>query len=343
MNSYDRIFAALNLEEPDRVPVFECSMAPNIIDALVPGGTIEDVAEKYDLDTIYHREAYQYEPVDEKQGYFRDEWGIVVKLEADTMPTPVKHPIKNEADLEDFICPDPRAPIRLAKIKEAVRRFKGEKPIVLGMSDAFAIPWKLRGMAEFLLDLATDPSFAKKLIQMVVEYNCGLVRAAAEAGVDIIRPTDDYAFNTGPFMSPDMWKEFIQPGLKKIVELAHGLNLKVVKHSCGKLSGLIVPILDTGVDAIHPIQPFPEQTLGEFKKRYGHRLCLIGNVDCIEVLTSGSRKKVFEDVRRCLREGAINGGYMLASSNSFHSGTRPESFVAMIEANREFGKYPLSI
>jgi uroporphyrinogen decarboxylase len=343
MNSYDRVFAAINLEEPDHVPIFECSISPKIIDMLIPEGTIEDLVEKYDLDSIYYREAYKYEPVDEEQDYYRDEWGIVMKLEGDIMPTPVKHPIQSEGDLYDFATPDPRAPIRLAQLKDGIQRFKGVKPIVLGMSDAFAIPWKLRGMADFLLDLAINPRFAKKLIDMVVKYNCELVHYAAESGVDIIRPTDDYAYNTGPFMSPTMWKEFIQPGLKKIVDVAHSLNLKVVKHSCGYLGELVGPILETGVDALHPIQPFKNQSLENFKKRYGNNVCLSGNVDCINVLTTGTRDTVFKDVRRCLSEGAINGGYMLASSNSFHSGTRPENFVAMVEANRDFGKYPLSI
>ncbi|MFC1886956.1 uroporphyrinogen decarboxylase family protein, partial [Thermodesulfobacteriota bacterium] len=332
-----------NLEEPDRVPIFECSTSPKIIDLLIPDGAIEDLVEKYDLDSVYYREAYKYEPVDEERGYFRDEWGIVMKLENEVMPTPVKHPIQSEDDLNDFVAPDPRAPIRLARLKSAIHRFKGEKPIVLGMSDAFAIPWKLRGMADFLVDLAINPKFAKRLINIVVEYNCELVRFAAEQGVDIIRPTDDYAFNTGPFMSPAMWEEFFQPGLKKIVDVAHGLNLKVVKHSCGYLRGLVEPILETGIDALHPIQPFMEQSLENFKNKYGGKVCLMGNVDCINVLTTGTRDMVFEDVRRCLREGAINGGYMLASSNSFHSGTLPENFIAMVEANHEFGNYPLSI
>ena len=57
MNSYERVFSALNLEEPDHVPIFECSTSPKIIDRLIPGGGIEDLAEKYDLDSVYYREA----------------------------------------------------------------------------------------------------------------------------------------------------------------------------------------------------------------------------------------------------------------------------------------------
>lgn len=343
MNSYERVFTALNLGIPDRVPIFECSISPKIIESILPGGTTEDLVEKYDLDVVNYREAYSYEPVDPQKNYFRDEWGIVMKLGDDVMPSPVGHPIKKEEDLRRFSPPDPRAPHRLEKLVSAVRRFKGVKPVALGMSDAFAIPWKLRGMSNFLMDLIANPSFAKKIIDMVVEYNCELVRAAAQIGVDIVRPTDDYAFNTGPMMSPQMWKEFFQPGLKKIVDVAHDHGLKVVKHSCGRVGELVDAILETGVDALHPIEPLPGQSLGQFKERFGKRICLIGNVNCKEALTSEVPEVVINDVRRCLKEGAAGGGYMIASSNSIHSGVRPESFTVYIETAHALGKYPIAL
>jgi len=339
LNSYQRVFAALDLDVPDRVPVFECSLASNIIDALVPGGTLEDVVDLYDLDAVCHREAYRYETVDADKQFFRDEWGIVVRLEENVMPTPVGHPIRNEADFEKLVPPDPREPSRLARHADAVKRYKREKPVVLGMTDAFSIPWKLRGMEGFLVDLLENPRFCRRIIALVVDYNCRLVQHAAELGVDIVRLTDDYAFNSGPFMSPEMWIEFIQPGLRQIVEVAHGAGLKVVKHCCGNLAGLAEPILDTGVDALHPIQPLPTQSLADFKQRFGKRVCLIGNVDCINVLSADSAELVVEEVRRCIREGAANGGYMIASSNAFHSGTLPQNLGRMVEAARMYGAY----
>jgi len=343
MNSYERVLTALNLGVPDRVPIFECAMAPKVIESILPGETLEDMVEKYNLDDIYYRETYQYEPIDPQKKYFRDEWGIVMMLGDDIMPSPVNSPLKNEEDLRKFCPPDPRAPHRLANLTSAVRRFKGVKPVVLGMSDSFAIPWKLRGMSDFLMDLIMNPLFAKKIIDMVVEYNCELIRAGAQIGVDIIRPTDDYAFNTGPMMSSQMWQNFFQPGLKKIVETAHNLGLKVVKHTDGLITQLVEPLLETGIDALHPIEPLPGQSLAEFKKRFGRRICLIGNLNCKEALTSESTEAVVEDVRRCLKEGAADGGYMIASSNSIHSGVPPKNFLAYIEAARTLGKYPLAL
>ena len=343
MNGYQRVMTAFEGGQPDQVPVFEGAIADNIVEALVPGGDQADVVEKLDLDCCYYREAYQYEPVDEEKGYYRDEWGIVVKLEGDVMPSPVIHPIQSLSDLKNFTPPDPRNPHRLAKLREAVHRFKGERAVVLGMSDAYAIPWKLRGMTAFLADMLMNPELVQGIVEMVVEYNCELIRAAPEIGVDVIRTTDDYAFNTGPMMSPQLWEHFIQPGLKRLVGLTHSLNMKFVKHCDGLIEKLVEPMLVTGVDALHPIEPLPGQSLAQYKEHFGHRVCLIGNVDCKFILTEAGRDDVYREVRRCLREGAAGGGYMIASSNSIHRGTRPENFVWYVQAAREMGRYPINV
>jgi uroporphyrinogen decarboxylase len=343
MNGYQRVMTALDRGRPDRVPVFEGAIADNIVEALIPGGDQADVVERYDLDCCYYREAYRYRPVDPDKGYHQDEWGIVVKLEGDIMPSPVIHPIQSLDDLKNFTPPDPRAPHRLAKLREAVERFKGRRAVVLGMSDAYAIPWKLRGMSDFLADMLLNPELVQGIIDLVVEYNRELIRSAAEIGVDVIRTTDDYCFNSGPMMSPELWIQFIQPGLKSLVDLTHQLGIKFIKHCDGLIEKLVEPMVATGIDALHPIEPMPGQSLGQYKNSHGDRLCLIGNVDCKYILTEAGRDEVYEDVRRCLREGAAGGGYMIASSNSIHRGTRPRNFVWYVEAAKEMGAYPIDV
>ena len=124
MNSYERVFTALNLGTPDRVPIFEGAIAPKVIEALIPGGSAEDLVEKYDLDVVYYREAYRYEPVDIQNNYFKDEWGIVMMLGDEVMPSPVENPIQKEEDLQDFSPLTPEPPIDWPNWS---RRFAGLK------------------------------------------------------------------------------------------------------------------------------------------------------------------------------------------------------------------------
>ena len=102
-------------------------------------------------------------------------------------------------------------------------------------------------------------------------------------------------------------------------------------------------ILETGIDAIHPIDPMSGMDLGEVKEKYGDRVCLCGNVNCGPTLSWGSVEEVRQEVKECIRKAGPGGGYICTSSNSVHSGVKPENYVAMVEAIREFGTYPLQL
>ena len=53
-------------------------------------------------------------------------------------------------------------------------------------------------------------------------------------------------------------------------------------------------------------------------------MCLIGNIDCGDLLSHGSPEEVEEAVREAIRVGAPGGRYMLSLSNSIHASVKPE-------------------
>ena len=83
--------------------------------------------------------------------------------------------------------------------------------------------------------------------------------------------------------------------------------------------------------------------IGWVKKKYGRNITLLGNIDCANLLTFGSRQEVVEAVKNILRAASPGGGHVFASSNSIHSGVSPETFWAMVGAVREFGTYPIRV
>jgi len=105
--------------------------------------------------------------------------------------------------------------------------------------------------------------------------------------------------------------------------------------------GNIYPILDaivaTGPDGLNPIEPVAGMTLRETRRRVGPRLCLVGNIDSGQLLSSGTPDQVRATVRQAIIDGTGGGPFMLSSSNSIHSSCRPENVLAMLEAAREFG------
>jgi uroporphyrinogen decarboxylase len=81
--------------------------------------------------------------------------------------------------------------------------------------------------------------------------------------------------------------------------------------------------------------------IAEVKRRYGDRVCLIGNIDCGELLSWGTPQQVTRTVRDTIRQAAPGGGYIMSSSNTIHSSVKPENYRAMIAATHHYGTYPL--
>jgi uroporphyrinogen decarboxylase len=102
-------------------------------------------------------------------------------------------------------------------------------------------------------------------------------------------------------------------------------------------------LVESGIDAINPMEPDAGMDIGEVKRKYGGRLCLVGNIDCGYLLSRASVEEVTETVKKCILEAAFGGGFIMSSSNSIHSSVKPENYVAMIEATHRYGNYPIEL
>ena len=111
-------------------------------------------------------------------------------------------------------------------------------------------------------------------------------------------------------------------------------------HSCGFVEPLLPDMVDAGIDCLDPIDPGAGLDLATIKRSHGGRICLKGNVDCAGVLPSGAPDEVAAATRECIEAAEANGGYILSSSNTIHRGVKPENYRAMLQALREYGKYP---
>ena len=80
------------------------------------------------------------------------------------------------------------------------------------------------------------------------------------------------------------------------------------------------------------------------KETYGEDITFWGGgVDSQHVLPFGTPEEVRDLVRGCIATGGPGGGYMISSSNSIPSYANPENVQAMVNANREYGAYPLRV
>ena len=338
LTSEERILRTLQRKEPDRVPHFEWVVDRRVREALYPGcKSYTDFALRMGHDAIIVDLIYKKEKVGAKR--WQTEWGYVAQDTDEEHAVEVESPIKTMSDFESYVPPDPHLPERFAAVEEAVKNFSGHKAVIVHLNDVFSIPRYLMGMQGLIMAIVREPALVEALVEMSVRINLELAKEVAARGVKIVYTGDDYAYNKGPFMSPRHFRELFYPGLCRVMGGYKELGLYVIKHTDGNLWPIIDMIIDSGIDCLDPIDPQAGMNLGEVKAKYGQRVALKGNVDCAQLMTFGTPEEVMEATKDALHQGMPGGGFILSSSNSIHSGVKPENYVAMLQALREHGRY----
>lgn len=237
-------------------------------------------------------------------------------------------------------CPPVVSPDMMAGLK-AVLQPACEKFFVLGIAD-FDLPTGASWLPLFLEAMALEPELIERYFEATTTSMLEIIEAQADAGVDGFIGGTDIAHHTTTLFSPAMFQRFIFPQLRRITERCHLHSLPFFKHTDGNIENIEKELLlECGIDGYHAIEPSAGMDIARLKKEYGDKITLLGNIDCGDVLTNGSKQDVIDAVRACIRGVAPGGGYVLSSSNSIHGGIPAENFLTMIQAAREFGEYPI--
>jgi uroporphyrinogen decarboxylase len=273
---------------------------------------------------------------------FIDEWGRVMMTRSDTKTTWwVDGTVKNSEDLENYEPPDANAPGRM-EVFEAVIKEVGEDMVVgAGGHTGFSLAWRIRGgIDKYIVDVYTNPSFARKLMDKVAKACLEWDKAIMDTGIEMLVLTDDYAGTDGPFFSPKFFKEIEIPNLRRVVDEAKKRGVPVMKHTDGNNYPILDDMIEAGISGLHPMEP-GAMDIAQVKRQYGDRIFLGGNVDCRSTLPYGSEADVRAEVRRLIDAASPGGGHVLMSSNTLHANVKPENVLTMIHEARKYGKYPL--
>jgi uroporphyrinogen decarboxylase len=146
---------------------------------------------------------------------------------------------------------------------------------------------------------------------------------------------DDLAWNRMPFISPQVFREFFLPYM---TEVARTIRKPWVFHSDGNILPFLNDLVGLGMNALHPIQP-GAMDISEVKKKYGHLLCLVGNIDLSYTLTRGTEAEVEAEVRETIVKAGAGGGYIISSAMTLTDYCKVENVLAMASAIRRHGSY----
>lgn len=360
MNGKERIHAALSCATPDRVPVFELYInEPNIValahllrpEAVdVKAGKdrfgeerveILDlyalVVEELGLDATCSNFSIGIEPIGGDR--CRDKFGTVYYLSEHGEPCPLEGPIQDRSDLEGFDMGSKLDPEDFSGVRYLIDKVGKEKAHFVCITDPFKVSWRRRGgMQHLLMDYVLDPGLAHDLARIATEFDIAAVDMAVEVGADGIVMPGDLAGEQSTIISPEHYREYIKPYHQEIVEHAHRKGVKIVKHSDGNVWPILEDFVEVGFDGIHPIQP-QCMDIAEVKAHLTGRACLLGNIDCRNLLPFGTEEEVEKTVKETIAKAAPGGGYIISSSNSIHPGCKAENYIAMVRAAHRYGVY----
>lgn len=337
MNSIERVEKTLRREAVDRIPIFEWIIDPHVIEQIMPGGTEEDFIDKYEFDAVCVDLDYNLEKIEEN--IFKDEWGQVKQYGKEGHSMPLYGPFVEPEDMKGYIPPDPTLPHRYRSLEAKLNKYGNDKAVILHLNDVFSIPSRLMTYEDFMVNIALEPQFIADVIHMTVDVNLAMAAEAVKRGCKFIYTGDDLAYGGGPFIDPETFRKIFYPEFCRVMKGYKDLGLYVIKHTDGNIMPIIDMLVDSGIDCLDPIDPGSNMSLEYVKKTYGDRIAIKGNVDCAQTLTFGTVEETEAEAKKCIEIAKPGYGYIFSSSNSIHSGVKPENFLAMIDIHKKYAKY----
>lgn len=270
-------------------------------------------------------------------GEWTDEWGVrwghaFGGVEA----TPVENPIKDWAQLDDYLAnwmPDPHARSRLGGALPALAMHAESKYCVGVIHQAlFELLHTLRGMESTLTDFYTNETELCRLCEAMASYLIELVQEWGKTNVSAIQLTDGWGSQTGIMISPEMWRKYFKAHYRDIFKEIHRFGKDVFFHSCRNINPIIPDLIDLGVDVLDPVQP-GAMDLNEVARQFGGRISFSGAIDD-QSLEALSPQELREMVQRAI--GVLGrpfgNGYIISSANLIVPSVPFENIQALFEA-----------
>ena len=235
----------------------------------------------------------------------------------------------------------PPGPIDSQSLSEGAKRLRKETGrAIIGLfgGNLFEIGQFLYRNDQFMMLLAAEPQHAHRFLDKLVEIHLANLEKFLEAVgeyIDIILFGDDLGMQTGPMISPQMYREFFKPRHKLLWNRAKQLaDIKVMLHCCGGVRELMTDLIEAGVDAINPVQiSCLGMDAGGLKADFGADITFWGGgCDTRDILPTGTPQQVAENVKEQVRILSPGGGFVFQQVHNILANIPPANIVAMFDA-----------
>lgn len=346
MNKKERVLEALQCRVPDRIPymysivdtevqekivghklekyIFDTAKDPGII--VSPGEKIKttlnyavhpETAKFLDLDAIGIKFNY---PLFVKARLQRSGYAIEEGL------------LKSRQELRSIRMPDPDQDDILNEARSFIKAFGGEYAIYACIRMGISSMLMSMGYDTFSYMLYDDRDFILDVMQLYLDFNKRFIRNLEEVGFDFLWSFDDIAFGTGPLFSQQVWDDIFA---ENVGEVTRRIQIPWIYHSDGNLLPILDKMLSLGMNGIHPLEP-GTMDLDLLKEKYGKRLCLIGNININDTLSTSPKEIVEMEVKERMEQLSPGGGFIISDSNSVPYFCNSENIIEMSRAVQKY-------
>jgi uroporphyrinogen decarboxylase len=271
-------------------------------------------------------------------------WDLLTDVEAmgnelrfpeNSMCISTKLALEDKGKLSSLKLPDPTKDGRLPGYLEALAE---TKKIVTDsiVSGVIAGPWTiaigLRGTEELIMDAMDDPDYVHELMRFCTQATIRFTEAISALGVGL-------GYSEAPascsLITPEMYRTFVFPYHKQIVDHFKEKKVGVGLHICGNADPILEDMVNTGVTNISIDAPTDLAKAVEVTRG---KAVLIGNVAPMLFLT-GSRDEMKQAIEYCIDKAPKDSGYILASGCEVPGSAPPEKIDWFMELVNELGRY----
>ncbi|MBI2940845.1 MAG: hypothetical protein HYY04_10450, partial [Chloroflexi bacterium] len=180
-----------------------------------------------------------------------------------------------------------------------------------------------------------DPALAEEMLDFLVDFFVETThRALGEVQADHFSFFEDFAFKTGPLVSPAIFRRFLLPRYRRITDLlrAHGVDI-IQLDSDGNPTVLIPLFLEAGINCTWPLEVAAGMDALTVRKEYGRDLLLQGGIDKREI--ARGRQEIDRELYRQVPQLLEQGGYIPFLDHAFPPDISYENFLYYLEVKRK--------
>ena len=345
MNSKERVLTAFEDQVPDQVPRW-CGASPEFWKKAKNELNLDDEGLRIRFGDDFRRVVAGYEDdslTSDTEGYISP---FGVEREGIGYGQPLQNPLSEASlnDIHEYPWPNPEK-VNITNLrKDAEEHYESYAILGGDWSPYWHDMIDLFGMESLLVKMYTEPEIVEAAFDYVSDFyvmvNQRVFNEAADL-IDIFFIGNDFGSQTGCITGEDLFRQYLLSPLKRLVDLGHDYQLKVMLHCCGGFRELIPAMIEIGMDGLHAIQPFcAGMNLRELKTTFGKKILFNGCIDSQRVLIEGDldfvRSKTIETIEIMKPGGKFVAG---ASHDYILEETPVINVLTMFDTIQENGKY----